>query len=118
MLYRAVQYPALRVRPDTVKHLILQWHESIGVTLLNALGMPDEIVQATIDHDQPRPAPTTVRTLAEIVYVANIIAGTDFEWLHQDFDADSGEAGLVRQNFVDLLPEIEADALEMQAVFN
>ncbi|WP_301102428.1 HDOD domain-containing protein [Propionivibrio sp.] len=117
MLYRAVQYPELRARPDTLKHLILQWHESIGVTLLNALGMPDEIVQATIDHDQPRAAPAMVRTLSEIVYVGNILAGTDFEWLRQNFDPDVGESGLVRQNFADLLPEIEADAQEMLTLF-
>ncbi|MFZ4535350.1 HDOD domain-containing protein [Propionivibrio sp.] len=26
MLYRAAKYPELRVRPDTVKYLIMQWH--------------------------------------------------------------------------------------------
>jgi len=117
MLYRAAQYPELRARPDTVKYLIIQWHESIGVTLLSALGMPEEIVQATIDHDQPRPAPETVRTLADVVYVGNVLAGTHFEWLYQDYDPDAGDAGIVRKNFADLLPEIEIDTREMQAVF-
>ena len=118
MLYRAVQYPELRARPDSVKYLIVQWHEGIGVTLLDTLGMPEEIVNATIDHDQPRPAPTTVRTLADIVYVGNLIAGAHFEWSHQDFDPDAGEVGLVRQNFSTLLPEIEDDTREMLAVFS
>jgi HD-like signal output (HDOD) protein len=118
MLYRAVQYPELRARPDSVKYLIVQWHEGIGVTLLDTLGMPEEIVNATIDHDQPRPAPTTVRTLADIVYVGNLIAGAHFEWSHQDFDPDAGEVGLVRQNFSALLPEIEDDTREMLAVFS
>jgi len=117
MLYRAAQYPELRARPDTVKYLIIQWHESIGVTLLSALGMPEEIVQATIDHDQPRPAPETVRTLADVVYVGNVLAGTHFEWLYQDYDPDAGDAGIVRKNFADLLPEIDIDTREMQAVF-
>ena len=44
MLYRSAQYEELRLRPDTVKYLILQWHESIGVSLLDALGVPEEIV--------------------------------------------------------------------------
>jgi HD-like signal output (HDOD) protein len=117
MLYRAAQYPELRVRPDTVKHLIIQWHESIGVTLLNALGLPEEIVEATIDHDQPRPAPETVRTLADIVFVGNILAGTHFEWFHEDNGPTSEVAVAVRQNFCDLLPAIEAETKEMQAVF-
>ncbi|HNM21045.1 MAG TPA: HDOD domain-containing protein, partial [Rhodocyclaceae bacterium] len=38
MLYRAAQYAELRARPETVKYLIVQWHEGIGVSLLNALG--------------------------------------------------------------------------------
>ena len=117
MLYRAVQYPELLLRPDTVKYIIMRWHEGIGVTLLNALGMPEEIVNATIDHDQPRPVLSTVRTLSDIVYVGNIIAGTHFEWSQQDTDPDVGDAGSVRQNFKDLLPEVEADTVEMLSVF-
>ena len=118
MLYRAVQYAELRVRPDALRQLIRQWHESIGVTLLNALGMPDEIVQATIDHDQPRQLTMPLRTLADVVYVGNIIAATHFEWLHEDFEIDDGETGVVRQHFAELLPEIDDDTLEMQAVFS
>jgi len=117
MLYRAAQYPELRVRLDSVKYLIMQWHESIGVSLLKALGMPKKIVRATIDHDQPRIVSVTVQTLEEIVYVSNILAGANFEWMHQDIDPDDGEMGIVRQNYAELLPEIEADAREMQAVF-
>ena len=118
MLYRAVQYLDLRAQPDSVRGLIAQWHESIGVTLLKALGMPDAIVQATIDHDQLRPVPNPVRTLADVVYVANIIAAAQFEWLHQHFDADDGQAAIVRRDYADLLPEIDNDTLEMQAIFS
>jgi HD-like signal output (HDOD) protein len=116
MLYRAAQYSELLIRTDTVKFLIMQWHESIGVTLLSALGMPEEIVNATIDHDQQRAVPETVRSLADLVYIGNILAGTHFEWLYQDFDLDAGEIGIVRKRFADILPEMESDAQEMQAV--
>ena len=117
MLYRAAQYPELRVRPESVKHLIMQWHEGIGVTLLGVLGMPEEIVQATIDHDHPRAAPVTVHSLSDVVYVSNILAGAHFEWLYQDVDPVAAENSIVRESFSDLLPEIEADTREMQAVF-
>lgn len=117
MLYRAAQYPELRTRPETVKYLIIQWHEGIGVTLLHALGIPDDIVNATIDHDQPRATPETVRTLADIVYVGNIIAGTHFECHHQDFDPDVGESAIYRQKYAELLPEIESETQAMQAIF-
>lgn len=115
MLYRAAQYPELRARPETVKHLILQWHESIGVTLLNALGMPEDIVQATVDQGTPLGSPTTVQSLAEIVRVGNILAGVHFQWLDPDPDADA--SALIRQNFAELLPAIKVDTREMQAVF-
>lgn len=117
MLYRATQYSELRARPESMKYLIVHWHESIGVALLNALGLSDEIVEATVDHDQPRPAPSNVRTLSDIVYVANVLAGAHFEWLYQDFDPQLGQAGEVRQNFADLLDAIEAEAQDMLAVF-
>ena len=117
MLYRAVQYPELLLRPDTVKYIIMRWHEGVGVTLLNVLGMPEEIVNATIDHDQPRPVLSTVRTLSDIVYVGNVIAGTHFEWSQQDSDLDAGDAGATRQNFKDLMPEVEADTMEMLSIF-
>ena len=117
MLYRAAQYPELRSRPDTVKYLILEWHESIGVTLLNALGMPEDVVQATVDHDRPLAAPTSVQTLAEVVYVGNILAGAHFLWLDADADPDAEAVEAVRQNFAELLPAIQSDSREMQAVF-
>lgn len=117
MLYRATQYPELVARSDTLKYLIAQWHESIGVTLLTALGMPEEIVDATIDHDQPRAIPENVKSLSEVVYLGNVLAGTHFEWLYQDIDPKEGQSAEVRQRFTELLPEIDSSALEMQGVF-
>jgi len=117
MLYRASQYPELRERPESVKHLIMQWHEGIGVTLLGVLGMPEEIIQATVDHDHPRTVPSPVQSLADIVYVSNILAGAHFEMLYQDIDPVIAEMSIARENYADLLPEIEADTLEMQSLF-
>lgn len=117
MLYRAAQYDELRSRPDSLKYLIVQWHESIGVSLLSALGIPADIVDATIDHDRPRDLPEGVRTLADVVYVANALAGAHFEWLFQDIDPDAGGIGALREAFADLMPEIEREAAEMRAVF-
>ena len=118
MLYRAAQYEELRMRPETVKYLILQWHESIGISLLNALGLPEEIVDATIDHDQPRELPDTLRTLADIVFLGNILAGTHLEWFDQGADPESGPFAEVRERFADLLPQIEIDTQEMLAALS
>jgi putative nucleotidyltransferase with HDIG domain len=117
MLYRATQYEELRHRPDTVKYLIVQWHESIGVSLLNALGLPEEIVEATIDHDHMRPTPTTIRNLSDTIYVANMLSGGHFEWLMQDQPEMPAEMVLLEEKYGHLRPEIDAMATEMHSSF-
>lgn len=117
MLYRATHYEELRNRPDTVKHLIMQWHESIGVSLLNALGLPEDIVNATADHDRPRPAPNPIRTLTDVVYVANMMTGGHFEWLLQDQPAADNDMEVLETLYGGLRPEIDSQAAEMQACF-
>lgn len=114
MLYRAAQYPELRGQVAAVRELMLEWHENIGVTLLNALGMAEELVEATVDHDQPRADAGNIRTLADVVHVANILAGAHTEWSQQDAGS---EVAQVRQTFADLVPAIDLDTRKMQAVF-
>jgi len=119
MLYRAAQYPELRERPDTVKFLIMRWHESIGVSLLHALQLPAEIVDATIDHDHPRPiVPSSVRTLADAVYVGNILAGAHFEWFYQDIDPEILASTEIKAAFADVLAEVESEAGALLAVLD
>lgn len=107
MLYRATQYEELRERPETVRYLIVQWHESIGISLLNALGLPEEIVNATEDHDRVRPAPETLRTLGDVIYVANMLSGGHFEWLMQDLGGTPDELGELSRRYGYLQPEID-----------
>lgn len=116
MLYRVSQYPELRARPETVRHLIMQWHESIGVTLLGALGLPAEIVEASIDHDHPHPVPDIPKTLAEIVYVSNLLASADVELLYLDFDPDAILINQAHAKFANLLPEVETATHAMRAI--
>lgn len=117
MLYRATQYEELRHRPESIKYLIVQWHESIGVSLLNALGLPDEIVEATIDHDHMRTTPTTIRNLADVIYVANMLSGGHFEWLMQDQPELPIELASIEEKYGYLRPEIETLAQEMRSSF-
>lgn len=89
MLYRAAQYSELRSRPESVKFLIMQWHESIGVSVLGALGLPESIIDAVKDHDVLRPAPAKPKNLRDIVYLGNMLAGGAFEWKHQDITEET-----------------------------
>lgn len=117
MLYRATQYDELRSRPDSVKYLIIQWHESIGVSLLGALGIPEEIVEATVDHDQLRTCPPAVRTLSDVIYIANMLAGGHFEWLLQDQQDEPADLTALNEKYGYLMPEIDLIFNEMKACF-
>lgn len=86
--------------------------------MLASLGMAEEVVNAATDHDQPRPLPETIRTLADVVYVANLLAGAHMAW-SADADASAGERVLAaREVYADLLPEIDTTAKAMLSVFS
>lgn len=117
MLYRAAQYSELRARPDTVKFLIAQWHESIGLSVLASLGMSEDMIEAVRDHDVLRPAPAQPRTLNDVVYLGNILAGGRFEWMHQDIDQDTIDKYALGEVYTSLKEEIQAHAAQMTSVF-
>ena len=118
MLYRATQYEELRSRPDSLRYLIINWHESIGASLLNALGLPEEIVQASVDHDHPRPAPTPPRNFSDVIYIANMLAGGHFEWLMQEKPEPGDLMSELELHYGYLLPEIETLSNEMHQLFS
>lgn len=118
MLYRAAQYEELRQRPESIRFLMIDWHESIGIALLNALGLPEGIVAATEDHDHPRPPPLPPRNLRDIVYIANLLAGSHFESPLDDDLPNTRETAPLVTAFAHLKPEIDALVLEMRSCFS
>lgn len=114
MLFRASQYDELRERPDTVRHLIMQWHESIGHALLIALGIPEAIAEAVREHEQPRQLPAQPRSLADVVYAGNLLAGGIFE--NDDGTVPTEEVPL-GEEYLELREAIEAHQRELGAVF-
>lgn len=117
MLYRAAQYPELVARPDTVKYLVIQWHDSIGQSVLSALGLPEEIVEATRDHDALRDAPPVPKNLTDVVYIGNVLAGAHFEWLYQDIDSATVERFALGPQYLALTDEVEKLGREIGAIF-
>lgn len=117
MLYRATQYPELLARPDSLRYLIMEWHESIGVSLLNALGLPEEVIDATVEHDQIRPTPVVLRTRADVVYVANMLAGGVSEWLNRELSPEHvAELQVLEEKYGHFRAEIEAASTDLAAV--
>lgn len=117
MLYRATQYDELRARPETLSYLIARWHESIGLSVLASMGMPEEIVEAVRDHDVLRPLPAVPKNLRDIVYISNLMVGGLFEWTHQDVDPQELERHAPGEPYLALRDEIEARTTEMLSVF-
>lgn len=118
MLYRVSKYNELCARPETIKFLISQWHESIGLSVLASFGMAEEIIEAVRDHDVLRPAPKTLRTFNDVVYVANMLAGGHAEWMHMDVDPATIDQFALGEEYLSLQEEIQTRAAEMRAVFN
>lgn len=107
MLYKANQYPELRNRPDSLQYLIVQWHESIGESLIGALGLPEAIGIAIRDHDRPRSVVHAPNSLTEVLFVANLLAGAIFEWQRNELtDVDNARPELGNPAYLALFDEI------------
>lgn len=113
MLYRATQYPELVARPESLKYLVMQWHEGVGQTLMSALHFPDDVVEAMRDHDCLHDAPQLPRNLADVIYLGNVLAGSHFEWSRQDVDRETIARFPLGPQYTDLMDEIRQHAASM-----
>lgn len=115
MIYRAAKYEELVLRPDTTRHLVLRWHESVGHALAIALGIPESVAEAIVDHDQPRPFPERPKTLADIVYLGNLIAGGRFEWLDMPPETAAADVDKLQELLAQFKDDIDAHEAMMRA---
>ncbi len=115
MLFKTNQYPELRARPESLQYVIVQWHESIGDSLIYALGLPESIAEALRDHDQPRSPPVLKPgTLGDVVYVANLLGDTNYEWLHKELPPPSKlQAEFTHPVYLALHEEIQTKRQEL-----
>ncbi|MDR0996771.1 MAG: HDOD domain-containing protein [Zoogloeaceae bacterium] len=91
LLYRAAGFTDYQENRKALLDLVIGWHESIGESLLAVLGMPERIVEAVRDHDQIHEVPNP-ETLADVLYLSNLLGGGQFEWLGVEMEATSNEA--------------------------
>jgi HD-like signal output (HDOD) protein len=98
LLFRAARFPELTQDEESLKALLIEWHDSIGVSLLSALGQSEEILAAVQEHEQAREI-STIQNISDLLYVANLIANliapwyevqpTESDLLTKLFDADT-----------------------------
>ena len=116
LFYRASQYSEYRDDPQLLIELVLGWHEAIGESVLSALGFPEKIIEAVRDHDYPRIMDREPHNLNDIVYVANLLAGSNWEWLpHSLTPAQIQAIENTRQRYAFLLPEVASEIQDMYA---
>jgi putative nucleotidyltransferase with HDIG domain len=109
LLDRLARHPQAADEHGGVEALILEWHETIGEALLQSLGLPVVLIDAMRDHEQPRTAPVSLRTVADIVFIANVLAGGATELYGDPVCHVSQRPEPVRERFADLLPDIERE---------
>ena len=79
LLSRAANFPDLIAGKAELHALLVQWHDNIGHALLAAMGQPDDVLKAVQEHELERRV-GELRTLSDVLYVANKIANTMTSW--------------------------------------
>lgn len=119
LFYRASQYEEYRNDHSALVELVLGWHESIGENVLDALSLPASIIEAVHEHDVPRVMDRNPRNLNEVLYIANLLAGSHWEWLPGDTKPEQQEAmERTRQRFAFLVPGVQDRMRAMHAALS
>ncbi len=79
LLSRAANFPEFVQDKPELYGLLVGWHDNIGHALLSALGQPESILVAVQEHETDREV-TEVKTLSDVLYVANKIANRSSSW--------------------------------------
>jgi HD-like signal output (HDOD) protein len=85
LMSRAANFPELVNDKPELHGLLVGWHDNIGHALLSALGSPESVVQAVQEHETDREI-VEVRSLSDVLYVANKIANRSSSWRDPELD--------------------------------
>ena len=84
LMSRAANFPELIEDKAGLHDLLVQWHDNIGHALLAAMGLSEALLVAVQEHEVERPVPA-VKTLADVLFVANKLANTVSGWRDPEF---------------------------------
>lgn len=87
LMSRAAGFPELVADKAELHALLAGWHDSIGHALLSALGSPESVLQAVQEHETPREI-KEIKTLSDVLYVANKIANRTSRWRDPEYDGE------------------------------
>lgn len=86
LMSRAAHFPELVNDKAELHALLVGWHDNIGHALLSALGQPESILKAVLEHETDREI-KEITTLSDVLYVANKIANRASSWRDPALDA-------------------------------
>jgi len=118
LLYRAAEYPEYRRNLPTTLELLRGWHESIGASLLQILGLPESITEAVRKHHQLMKveSPSSIR---DVLYFADLLADDNPQLLGVDSDVIEMESRAAdRARYIDLIKEAEEDIFDLRTALN
>ena len=87
LMSRAANFPELVNDKAELHGLLVGWHDNIGHALLSALGSPEPVLEAVRDHETDREV-SEVKTLTDVLYVANKIANRTSSWRDPELDGE------------------------------
>jgi HD superfamily phosphohydrolase YqeK len=111
LMSRAVNFPELVADKAELHGLLVGWHDNIGHALLSALGSPEVVLQAVQEHETDREI-SEVKTLSDVLYVANKIANRTASWRDPAFDEPVDTSMLDSVFDAETLAEIVAESEE------
>jgi HD-like signal output (HDOD) protein len=111
LMSRAANFPELVNDKAELHGLLAGWHDNIGHALLSALGQPEGVLNAVLEHENERQV-EAVKTLSDVLFIANKIANRTSSWRDPEFGGEVDTAILDRIFDADTLKEIEDESEE------
>lgn len=87
LMSRAANFPELVEDKAELHALLSGWHDNIGHALLSALGQPETILTAVLEHENERDL-SEVGNLTDVLYIANKIANRTAGWRNPEYDGE------------------------------
>lgn len=118
LLSRAASFQDLISDRLELNRLLVHWHDNIGHALLSAMGQSDDLLAAVQAHETAREV-TRIKTLSDLVYVANVLANVKNGWREPEFvvavDGSFFSALFSEEAIDDLLIESAAEVSSLKS---
>lgn len=111
LMSRAANFPEMVADKVELHNLLVGWHDNIGHALLTALGSPESVCAAVQEHETEREV-TEVKTLTDVLYIANKIANRTSSWRDPELDGPVDTSMLDTLFDADTLAEIVEESEE------